>query len=127
MGFFGVVLVIQPRADEFNAWALVCLFGTLFHAARDLLTRRIPAGIPSILITLSTCIAVTLMSGVISVFEGWHAFGVYDLLMLGLAAAFLSGGYYFIINSMRYIFVHCMWFHNLILLSTIYVRVCTQI
>ena len=100
-GFFGVMLVIQPRADGFSAWALVCLVGTLFHAARDLLTRRIPAGIPSILITLSTCIVVTLMSGVISVFEGWRAFGARDVLMLGLAAAFLSGGYYLIISSMR--------------------------
>ena len=100
-GFFGVLLVIQPRADAFNAWALVCLFGTLFHAARDLLTRRIPAGIPSILITLSTAIAVTLISGTISVVEGWRAFSALDLLMLGLAAAFLSGGYYFIISSMR--------------------------
>jgi drug/metabolite transporter (DMT)-like permease len=101
VGFLGVVLVIQPRADAFNAWALVCLVGTLFHAARDLLTRRIPAGIPSILITLSTCIAVTLMSGAISVMEGWRPFGARDVLMLGLAAAFLSGGYYFIISSMR--------------------------
>ena len=100
-GFFGVLLVIQPLADAFNAWALVCLFGTLFHAARDLLTRRIPAGIPSILITLSTAIAVTLISGAISVVEGWRAFSALDLLMLGLAAAFLSGGYYFIISSMR--------------------------
>ena len=100
-GFFGVLLVIQPRADGFNAWALVCLFGTLFHAARDLLTRRIPAGIPSILITLSTAIAVTLISGAISVVEGWRAFSALDLLMLGLAAAFLSGGYYFIISCMR--------------------------
>jgi drug/metabolite transporter (DMT)-like permease len=101
VGFFGVMLVIQPRADAFNAWALVCLLGTLFHAARDLMTRRIPAGIPSILITLSTCIAVTLISGVISLIEGWRAFGARDVLLLGLAAAFLSGGYYLIVSSMR--------------------------
>ena len=100
-GFVGVLLVIQPRADAFNAWALVCLLGTLFHAARDLLTRRIPAGVPSILITLSTCVTVTLMSGAISLVEGWRPFTVRDVALLALAAAFLSGAYYFIISSMR--------------------------
>ena len=100
-GFLGVLLVIQPRADAFNAWALVCLLGTLFHAARDLLTRRIPAAVPSILITLSTCVAVTLMSGAISLVEGWRPFTARDVGLLALAAAFLSGGYYFIISSMR--------------------------
>jgi drug/metabolite transporter (DMT)-like permease len=101
-GFLGVVLVIQPRAEGFNAWALVCLLGTLFHAARDLMTRRIHAGIPSILITLSTAVAVTVVSGVSSLFQGWQPFGLFEFGLLALASVFLTGGYYFIINSMRH-------------------------
>lgn len=100
-GFLGVLLVIQPRAEGFNAWALVCLLGTLFHAARDLMTRRIDAGIPSILITLATAVAVTVMSGVWSLLQGWKPFGLFELGLLGLASVFLTGGYYFIISSMR--------------------------
>jgi drug/metabolite transporter (DMT)-like permease len=101
-GFLGVLLVIQPRAQGFNAWALVCLLGTLFHAARDLMTRRIHAGIPSILITLSTAVAVTVVSGVSSLFQGWQPFGLFEFGLLGLASVFLTGGYYFIISSMRH-------------------------
>ena len=101
VGFLGVVLVIQPRAEGFNAWALVCLLGTLFHAARDLMTRRIHAGIPSILITLSTAVAVTVVSGAWSLLQGWKPFGLYEFALLALASVFLTGGYYFIINSMR--------------------------
>jgi drug/metabolite transporter (DMT)-like permease len=101
-GFLGVLLVIQPRAEGFNAWALVCLLGTLFHAARDLMTRRIHAGIPSILITLSTAVAVTVVSGVSSLFQGWRPFGLFEFGLLGLASVFLTGGYYFIISSMRH-------------------------
>jgi drug/metabolite transporter (DMT)-like permease len=100
-GFVGVLLVIQPRAEGFNAWALVCLLGTLFHAARDLMTRRIHAGIPSILITLSTAVAVTVVSGLSSLLQGWQSFGLFELGLLGLASVFLTGGYYFIISSMR--------------------------
>lgn len=101
-GFLGVLLVIQPRAEGFNAWALVCLLGTLFHAARDLMTRRIHAGIPSILITLSTAVAVTVLSGVSSLFQGWQPFGLFEFGLLALASVFLTGGYYFIISSMRH-------------------------
>lgn len=101
-GFLGVLLVIQPRAEGFNSWALVCLLGTLFHAARDLMTRRIHAGIPSILITLSTAVAVTVVSGVGSLLQGWQPFGLFELGLLALASVFLTGGYYFIIGSMRH-------------------------
>jgi len=101
-GFLGVLLVIQPRAQGFNSWALVCLLGTLFHAARDLMTRRIHAGIPSILITLSTAVAVTVVSGVGSLLQGWRPFGLFEFGLLGLASVFLTGGYYFIISSMRH-------------------------
>lgn len=101
-GFLGVLLVIQPRADGFNAWALVCLLGTLFHAARDLMTRRIHAGIPSILITLSTAVAVTVVSGLGSLLQGWQPFGLFEFGLLSLASVFLTGGYYFIITSMRH-------------------------
>jgi len=101
-GFLGVLLVIQPRADGFNTWALVCLLGTLFHAARDLMTRRIDAGIPSILITLSTAVAVTVVSGSASLLQGWKPFGLSEFGLLALASVFLTGGYYLIINSMRH-------------------------
>jgi len=101
-GFLGVLLVIQPRAQGFNSWALVCLLGTLFHAARDLMTRRIHAGIPSILITLATAVAVTVVSGVGSLLQGWRPFGAFEFGLLGLASVFLTGGYYFIISSMRH-------------------------
>jgi drug/metabolite transporter (DMT)-like permease len=101
-GFAGVLLVIQPRAGGFNSWALVCLLGTLFHAARDLMTRRIAAGIPSILITLATAVAVTVLAGGLSLLQGWQPFGLFELALLALASVFLAMGYYLIINSMRH-------------------------
>jgi drug/metabolite transporter (DMT)-like permease len=101
-GFAGVLLIIQPRAQDFNLFALVCLAATVCHAARDLLTRRIARGVPSILVTLSTAIAVTLLSGALSLIEGWRPFGLAQLALLGLASLFLAGGYYAIIDCMRH-------------------------
>ena len=102
IGFMGVVLIIQPRADGFNIYALVCLAGTVLHATRDLLTRKIPGDVPSILITLATSAAVTLLSGGLSLVQGWRAFGAAQLGLLALASVFLAAGYYLIINSMRH-------------------------
>jgi len=102
VGFTGVLMVIQPRAEGFNAFSLLCLAATACHAVRDLLTRRIPPGIPSILITLTTAVAVTMLAGSLSLVEGWRPFGLFELGLLALASMFLAGGYYAIIDAMRH-------------------------
>lgn len=101
LGFVGVLMVIQPRADGFNGWAWVCLLGTLFHATRDLLTRKIPVTVPAILITLSTAIAVTLGAGLWSVFQGWAALRLSQLGLLACASGFLAIAYHLIIQASR--------------------------
>lgn len=100
-GFAGVLLVIQPSRAGFDGWALVCLLATLLHALRDLMTRRIAAGVPSILITLATAIAVTLLAGTVSAVQGWRSFGAREFALLALASAFLAAGYHCVIGSMR--------------------------
>lgn len=100
-GFAGVLLVVQPSAAGFNAWALLGLVGTLFHTARDLMTRFIARSVPSVLITVSTAVAVTLLSGVVSAVQGWQAISPQHLALLATASVFLSAGYYLLILGMR--------------------------
>ncbi len=101
VGFGGVLLIVQPAADGFNAWALLCLAGTVLHAARDLMTRVIPQSVPSLLITLSTVVAVSLFSGVFSLFQGWQAATPTHLALLAASGVLLSGGYFLLIRAMR--------------------------
>ena len=100
-GFTGVILVIQPRAEGFNIYALVCLSATLLHAVRDLMTRRIASGIPSILITLASALAASVLSGIFVLAQGWQAFGAFEALLMTCSAFFVAGGFYLIIASMR--------------------------
>jgi drug/metabolite transporter (DMT)-like permease len=100
-GFTGVLLVVQPAGAAFNAYGLLCLGGTLLHASRDLMTRMIDRSIPSILITLSTATAVTLLSAVWSLFSEWQAPNARQLGLLAMASVFLSGGYFLLTVSMR--------------------------
>lgn len=100
-GFAGVLLIVQPAADAFNAWSLLCLFATLLHTARDLVTRKIALAVPSILITLTTSIAVLLLTGPWSVLQGWVPIDRAQLALLAIASVFLSCAYYLVIIGMR--------------------------
>ena len=101
IGFLGVLLIIQPQAEGFNVYALVCLLATVLLSVRDLLTRRVHAGVPSILITLSNTVAVTLLAGGLSLVEGWRPFAAFEVGLLAVAAVFLSAAYYLIVISTR--------------------------
>lgn len=101
LGFVGVLLIVQPKAEGFNDYALLCLFGTLLHAARDLFTRQINPSMPSILITVGTAASVTVLAAVISVFQGWKPVAMAHLGLLAAASVFLSGGYFLLIHAMR--------------------------
>src|SRR5690606_1801522 len=100
-GFTGVLLVVQPTGAAFNAYALLCLGGTLLHAGRDLMTRTIDRRIPSILVTLSTAVAVTILSGLWGLFQDWKPVSWQQLGLLAGASVFLSSGYYLLTVSMR--------------------------
>lgn len=102
LGFTGVLMVIQPRAEGFNAYAWLCLIATLIYAFRDLMTRKIPVGTPSILVTLVTAVVVWVMAAVLLVFEGWAPMQWRDVGLLGIASVFLSTGYHAAIAATRH-------------------------
>lgn len=100
-GFAGVLLIVQPSGTAFNAYALLCLFGTVLHATRDLTTRIIDPSIPSILLSLSTAVAVTLLAGAWSLFGEWKPVGAREWALMAGASVFLSSGYYLLTVAMR--------------------------
>jgi drug/metabolite transporter (DMT)-like permease len=101
IGFVGVLLVVQPRAHDFNSATLLCILGTGLHAVRDLLTRRIPPEVPSVLVALSSTLALTLISGIWSLSGGWQPVHWFHLGWLVLGAGFLVGGVLCAITSLR--------------------------
>lgn len=101
LGFVGVLLIVQPKADGFNGYALLCLFGTLLHAGRDLYTRKIHVEMPSILITVGTAVSVTVLAGLLSIVQGWKTLNLAHLGLLAAASVFLSAGYFLLIRAMR--------------------------
>ncbi|MGF6346711.1 DMT family transporter [Variovorax sp. W2I14] len=102
-GFGGVLLVIHPtaRPDVPTAGLACALLCAASLAARDLVTRRIPATIPSSTIAVATTLAVCLAGLLLSLAERWTALTRYELGMLAAAAACAALGNYALIVACR--------------------------
>ncbi|WP_430398204.1 DMT family transporter [Ferrovibrio sp.] len=101
-GFGGVLLIVQPSAEGFNVWSLVALGSVVFIVARDMITRQVSLGIPSLIVTLGTSVLVMLGGGIMTVAEGWQPMNLHSVALLCCAACFLIGGYQMVIDAMRH-------------------------
>lgn len=101
VGFLGVLIIIRPGTGAFNLFALSALLAVVFVTARDLLTRSVNTGTPSILITLASALAVLVASGAYSLFETWAPLEIRALLMLAVAAGFIMLGIHMLIVGVR--------------------------
>lgn len=101
-GFIGVVIIVRPGLSGFNEFALFALAAVVFSAARDLATRRVPAQIPSLFLTLLTTTAVT-VTGAVILFPlgGWTPPSFRALALLALAAVMVLIGYQTVIMALR--------------------------
>jgi drug/metabolite transporter (DMT)-like permease len=101
-GFIGVLIIVRPGADGFNQFSLFALVSVIFCAVRDLATKRIPAPIPSLFITLLTTVTVTTAGAVILIpLGGWTPPSGRALGLLALAAVLLLIGYQCVIMALR--------------------------
>lgn len=101
-GFIGVLIIVRPGVEGFNQFSLFALISVFFCAVRDLATRRIPAQVPSLFITLVTTVTVTLAGAAIIVpLGGWTPPSSRALGLLTLAAVLLLIGYQCVIMALR--------------------------
>jgi drug/metabolite transporter (DMT)-like permease len=101
-GFVGVLIIVRPGAEGFNQFTLFALISVVFCALRDLATRRIPAHIPSLFVTLLTTVTVTTTGAVIVVpLGGWTPPSAHALGLLAMAAVLVLIGYQCVIMALR--------------------------
>ena len=101
-GFIGVLLIIKPGPDGFSLASFLALACVFAAAARDIATKQLPQGIPTVFVTLITSLSVTVGSGIfIAPLGGWRTPPLTDVVILALAAVCLMVGYLALISSMR--------------------------
>ena len=71
VGFVGVVAVVRPLPAQFSAWSLLVVVAALLLVVREFATRHIDPTIPPVVVALQTALAITSMTGVLSIVTGW--------------------------------------------------------
>ena len=102
VGFTGVLIIVRPGNDGFNAYALWALAAVVFCTVRDLATKRVPETIPSLLVSSVTAALVMVCGAfLIGPMGGWSPVSMQSLGLLATAAVLLLVGYQGIIMAMR--------------------------
>ncbi len=91
VGFVGVLLVAQPSASGFSSAAWLAIACAMLVAVRDIVTRFVPATMPSMVVTLMTSLVTTLIGAGMAGIEGITRPSPYALMLVVLAALAISG------------------------------------
>jgi len=102
VGFFGVLLIMRPSVSGFDMFSLAALASMGFVTLRDLVTREMPSGVPTLLVVAVTAAAMTATGATLSVAETWPVPDVRQWTILATASALLLCGYGTSIMAMRY-------------------------
>lgn len=101
LGFIGVVMIVKPSIASFNVYealALIIVFGV---ALRDIVTKRIPARIPTFVIALGNAGFVTVGGAALCLMQGFQWPALWQFGLLALAALALASGYLFMVATLR--------------------------
>lgn len=101
IGLLGVLLIVRPGPDGFNIYAIYALIAVACVTVRDLSTRQLAPGVPSMTVTLSAAVAITTAAGVVSISQGWVPLTAGQGGLIFGASLFILGGYLFSVMVMR--------------------------
>jgi S-adenosylmethionine uptake transporter len=102
IGFFGIIIAIEPRCGHFHSSAIPLIFSAILFASIDILNKKF-ARRESLLATLFYTALATAAFSAIPAFFHWHPMAMSDWLLavaLGVCANLL---YFCIIRSLRLI------------------------
>ncbi|MGB0960795.1 MAG: DMT family transporter [Halocynthiibacter sp.] len=101
VGFLGVMLIVRPGADGFNAYAIYGLGAVACVTIRDLVTRKLSPEAPSMTLTVTASVSVMVFGLFGLPTETWVMPSAMSWMLLFGAAIFIIGGYLFSIMVMR--------------------------
>ncbi len=101
IGFVGVLLIIRPGTSAFTPASLLGLGSVVAITVRDLITRRIPPAISSLLLAFLSMLAVAISSLGFLVVETWRIPNATELALLAAAGVMLFVGYVLLVMAMR--------------------------
>jgi drug/metabolite transporter (DMT)-like permease len=102
VGFAGALMVAHPTAEGVSVFALLGFACATLTAGRDIIGRRVPDRIPTLVVAYWTCIIVMVSAGTATlVVREWNPVELRHVLLLAGAGFFLTFGQFFIFLSYR--------------------------
>jgi drug/metabolite transporter (DMT)-like permease len=102
LGITGALLVAQPGSEAASLMAILGFCTALGAAGRDIVTRKVPAGTPALIVTFSTLLIVMLCAAAGSMmFETQVMPTIRHGWLMAIAGFFLMGGHYFVFLAYR--------------------------
>jgi drug/metabolite transporter (DMT)-like permease len=100
-GAIGVLLIIRPGTAGFDAWSLLALMSVATVVVRDVMTRRIGRGVPSVTVAFWSAVAVTAGCAVLAPVEGLARPDAASVGLTAFCAVILILGYVTVITASR--------------------------
>ncbi len=101
IGLIGMMLIVRPGAEGFSVWSLYVVIAVLCVTARDLITRKMPAHVPSLTVAVANTVNVGIFFGLYSLTEEWQPLTPDLWMYLAGSTVFIIGGYFFSVQVMR--------------------------
>jgi drug/metabolite transporter (DMT)-like permease len=100
-GFVGVLMVIQPRPGDINAWTWLVVAASLVGALRDILSRYVRAEVPTLVISLSSAWVVAVVGCAWTFADGWQPMSAREIGLLVASSLLLATGYQLLVLALR--------------------------
>jgi drug/metabolite transporter (DMT)-like permease len=101
LGFVGVLLVIRPATESFTLWSIAAVGTATLMIVREFATRRVNKETPAMSIAFVTAVGMSLITGALSLLEGWRALTMSNVVDLAFSVSFLAVGYVLTIQTVR--------------------------
>lgn len=102
IGFFGVLLIVRPGPEGFNAYAIYVIMAVIAVTIRDLVVRRMTTEVSSTTAAFTAAIGVTCFAAVASLGTTWVAISAAEIGALGAATISLVAAYIWSVAAMRH-------------------------
>ncbi len=100
-GFGGVVLIMGPSGGDGRWELLLPVAAAFFIALRDIAVRRVPKTVSSLHVSMTTACVVSAGGLAMSLAFGLRTMSLGQAGLIGLAAVFLCGAYFFYVLATR--------------------------
>lgn len=100
-GFVGVLLIVKPSPQTITIYEFLAVGTVIVVAFRDLVTKRIPAHVPLLVIALANAIFISVSGFGVGLMQGFKTVGILQWALLLGAGLFVTISYFFIVATVR--------------------------